>query len=138
MTRMDIRNRNNILLRCCVILLLSALGCNPKDRSSQRTAELSQDSLLLISEEWKMDSLGCEQKRNARKIEQLIDQFRLIGKDTITIIQYLGKPNHKEYHKNNTIYYYYLECGEAGKVSYDNFYCYFRGDSLFSFQRMTF
>ena len=138
MIRMAIQKRSSTWIKCLLIILPHLCGCKNKDRTSQKISELTQDSLLLISEQWKADSSGCARQRDVNKITRLIDQTKLIGKDTAVLITYLGNPNHKEYHEGKTIYYYYLECGEDGKVSYDNFYCYFRGDSLFSYQHKTF
>lgn len=137
MIRMDFQKQISVVNKYCLIFFLSFfLACNQKGESLQ--TEINQDSLILISNDWKADSLGCYGKRDAEKIKQLIDQSNLIGKDTATLIVYLGHPNHKDYQDDKVIYYYYLECGDSGKVSYDNFYCYFRGDSLFSYQHKTF
>jgi len=128
--------------RSCLLYLLFTpilfLSCSYNQRANTESKEFPQDSLLIFSENWMSDSLGCHRMRDAEKIAALIEQMNLIGKDTSSLIKYLGKPNFKERIKDKIIYYYYLECGEKGKTSYDNFYCHFRGDSLLSYQRKTF
>lgn len=124
-------------IRFLVLIPILFVSCSYNQRINTESKEFSQDSLLIFSKNWISDSSGCHKMRDAEKIKALIEQMNLIGKDTSSLIKYLGKPNFKERIKDKIIYYYYLECGE-GKTSYDNFYCHFRGDSLLSYQRKTF
>ena len=121
-----------------LILAILALGCKNNDKVKADMQSISPDSLITLSRNWINDSLGCLHLRDAEKMKILIEKMKLLGKDTSSVIQYLGTPNFIERIDDKKIYYYYLECGGSSKTSYDNFYCYFRNDSLFSYQRKTF
>lgn len=108
-------------------------SCKEKSISSQ-DAQIPHDSLLVISQSWKVDSLGCLHLRDPRKIIRLIEQTNLIGKDSTVIKQYLGEPNRVFFLKGEKYYTYWLECVGDKKISYSNFYCYFKGDSLHSYR----
>src|SRR5688572_3221489 len=118
-----------------ILVAISVFGCKTNNTSDAHTRSVSRDSLLSFSKIWKHDSLGCLNLRDAERDKILLEKMKLIGRDYSLLIQYLGPPNFIERMRDKTIYYYYLECGVSGKTSYDNFYCYFRNDSLFSYQR---
>ena len=118
------KNGNNMYRLFSLLTAILLLNCSDNQRANTESKGFSKDSLLIFSKNWISDSLGCHRMRDAEKIEALIEQLNLIGRDTSTLIKYLGKPNFKEQIEDKMIYYYYLECGE-GKTSYDNFYCHF-------------
>jgi hypothetical protein len=115
------------------MVLILQLGCNERNRHVQSTKELSQDSILLISKMWKADSSGCSRLRDPRKIVRLMEQTKLIGKDSTLIKDYLGEPNRIAIFNGHKTYTYWLECVGEKKISYSNFYCDFRGDTLNSY-----
>lgn len=113
-----------------LILCLSACGQSKKEAASV----ISKDSLEIISKQWKADSLGCSRLRDPQKIRQLITQLELVGKDSSSVINYLGSPNGKNFiGSDTTVFYYFMACGMKEGAGY-NFYCNFKGDKMFSTQ----
>jgi hypothetical protein len=86
---------------------------------------------------WKKDSTGCLRLRDYGKMKRVIEQLSLIGKDSLTVVSYLGEPNAKYGESSKRHYLYFIECGK-GKVSYSNAYCHFLQDTLYSFQGAVF
>lgn len=93
-----------------LVLLLCACGRGPNSKGGNSVI-LALDSLNKISLDWKNDSLGCMGNRNSRTISVLIKQLNLVGKDSITLINYLGKPDLKFRHDNVITFRYHMECG---------------------------
>lgn len=114
-------------------LAISIPSCKDKSHPSHKM-KISRDSLLIISQTWKTDSMGCLHLRDPGKIARLIEQTQLIGKDSSLIKEYLGEPNQVSFLKDEKCYTYWLECIGDKKISYSNFYCYFRGDSFYSYR----
>lgn len=120
-------------------MVFVTMGCGQGESRSGPSEYISKDSVLIVSSRWKSDSMGCKRLRDPEKIMAVIRTERLIGRSSGALIQYLGRPNHVEDKKNGElIYYYHIECGEKGSISYDNFYCYFSGDSLLSYVHKVF
>ena len=67
-----------------------------------------------------------------------MEQVGLIGKDTTSIIKYLGRPNYMSVNKGIKTYAYYLECYGDKKISYSNFYCHFASDTLWYFNHSVY
>lgn len=116
-----------------LILTLCLSSCG-QNRKEEVTEKISEDSLQMISKQWKEDSLGCSRLRDPQKIRQLITQLELEGKDSSLVINYLGSPNGKNFIGNDTtVFYYYMACGVNQSSSY-NFYCSFKGNKMVSIQ----
>lgn len=116
-----------------LITILSA-GCTKKESS---VTSITQDSLQIISQQWKRDSLGCERLRDPKKIRQLVNQLNLIGRDSSIVLGYLGVPNGRNFLKDSSVvYYYFMACGVKERSSY-NFYCNFKDGKLTSTQTMV-
>jgi hypothetical protein len=126
------RKMNKMQNVWCLFVFAFCLGCG---RSKKEIVTLiPQDSIEMISIEWKEDSLGCSRRRTPEKIKQLIAQVALIGKDSSLVFKYLGNPNHRKYIGNNTtVWCYYMACGIKNGSGY-NFYCRFKGGKMFSVQ----
>ena len=132
MIKMDAQNNN--VIRCLFLIpLILQFACKERNHS-QTEGKMPQDSVSIISNFWKQDSSGCLRLRDPRKIVRVIKQEGLIGMDTTSIKEYLGKPNHISFLREEKYYIYWLECIGENKISYSNFYCYFRGDSLYSYR----
>lgn len=116
-----------------LIVLIFQFACKEKNQSLS-VKEIPQDSVLIISKSWREDSLGCLHLRDPRKIVRIIEQTKLIGKDSTSVKEYLGTPNRVSFLKDEKYYTYWLECVGEKKISYSNFYCYFRGDTLYSYR----
>lgn len=130
----DFQKIDKMIRLSIIVLLTFLLSCGErKSTSIIQASEITQDSILRISEQWRADSLGCNRLRNPAKIRQLIAQLNLIGQDSTNIIQYLGKPNGKNFIGDTTVFYYFMGCSVNSRSSY-NFYCNFKGKELFSTQ----
>lgn len=111
-------------------LVLVLIGCNANNKKD--TIVLTNDSLQLISTQWKTDSLGCDRLRDPKKIRQLIDQLELVGKDSSVIIDYLGVPNGRNHiGTDTTVFIYYMACGMNHGTGF-NFYCSFAEDKMYA------
>jgi len=123
--------KNNIS-KYLLMLIIPGLSFCSKGTTKENNF-LSQDSLTQISAEWILDSTGCDRRRNPKKIRQLIIQLELVGKDSSTLIKYLGKPNGRNNLTNGVVFYYYLACSAKQRSNY-NFYCYIEKGKLLSTQ----
>lgn len=124
-----------------IALIIFLPGCSSKNDDSSKenkSIKLTSQELDEVSENWKKDSLGCLRLRDYEKIKLLIDQRKLVGKDTLSVKQYLGRPNGKIDRDGKYTLVYFLECGEKGKVSYFNFYCHFEDNVLESYSGAVF
>ncbi len=115
------------------------LSCKSPTSNRKEVPALAENQIMAIFQDWKQDSLGCLGKR--RKIDRVkvaLNQLEIAGKDSLTVVSYLGQPNfHYNYGDTLTIAYF-VECGEKGKVSYANFYCHFVNDTLWYFSNPVF
>lgn len=123
------RNKmRNVRYLSILVLCLGACGESKKEV----TRLIPQDSIEIVSNQWKEDSLGCARQRDPEKIKQLIAQLDLVGKDSSLVFKYLGSPEGKRYTGGDTtVFYYYMACGIKNGSGY-NFYCSFKGDKMFS------
>jgi hypothetical protein len=69
---------------------------------------------------------------------RLIDEVKFIGKDTLEVRKYLGKPNWITFNGDKKTYIYFLECIGDKRISYSNFYFDFRADTLFAYKHVLF
>jgi hypothetical protein len=117
-------------ISCLFILALCACACSEGKKKLVRL--VPQDSIEIISNLWKKDSLGCARQRDPEKIKQLIAQLELVGKDSSLVFKYLGVPEGIKYTGGDTtVFYYYMACGIKRGSGY-NFYCGFKGKKMFS------
>ena len=125
------------LLTIMPILLL--FSCSVKtDCQKEELVQVTDEHLDSISDNWKKDSMGCLNLRDYTQIKLLIEQRRLIGKDSLLVKQYLGQPNGKTSQGGGINFVYFLECGSTGKISHYNFYCRFNGGILESYSGAVF
>jgi len=89
---MTLKKGSNMLRCFFFVTPILFLSCRYNQHINTESQGFSEDSLLIFSENWIYDSLGCHRMRDAEKIAALIEQMNLIGKDTSTLIKYLGKP----------------------------------------------
>jgi hypothetical protein len=106
-------------------------GCDAKT-NKKKMPDISQDSALQIISQWKSDTSGCLRLRHPDKIKLVIDKFGLIGRDSVEIIKYLGRPNTKmPMGDTATVFYYFMDCPRPYKdragniISSVNFHCEF-------------
>jgi len=131
---MDVLKIKSTIIVCLIcVVAIFIMSCKDRNHSDEEV-QISSDSLMVISQLWKTDSMGCLHLRNPHKITRLIEQTNLIGKDSTLIKKYLGEPNQVSFLKGEKYYTYWLECVGEKNISYSNFYCYFRGDSLYSYR----
>lgn len=119
------------LFLCIVVLTITACNGRVKKEIAEK---IPLDSIQEISARWKEDSLGCERLRDPQKIRRLISQLELEGKDSLVLLEYLGKPNGRNFLKDSSVvFYYYMDCSVQHRSSY-NFYCIFENSKLSSTQ----
>lgn len=99
-------------VKIILIVLITVFGCSKIKPGRSRQKLLSEDSLERISYAWQQDSSRCLRNRDPVKMKFVIEQVGLIGKDTKSIIRYLGRPNYVLIHKGIKTYAYFLECYE--------------------------
>jgi hypothetical protein len=140
MIKMELERIRIVIVKCLFVVLLVQFGCRQKSHGldTVKPKDMPKDSVKLISKLWKADSLGCLQLRDPRKIKRLIKQVDLIGKDSLAVQEYLGRPNLVSFLEGKKIYAYRLECIGEKKISYSNFYCIFEGQLLRSCHHSTF
>lgn len=128
------RKSNVVPLVWCVAALLCAcfLSCNRKEKEMINL--MSEDSLNLVSREWRNDSLGCARHGDPQKISRLITQLGLIGNDSSELVKYLGTPDGRRRNQNEvTSFYYDLGCGLHNNSGY-RFICSFENGKLYHFE----
>ncbi len=121
-------------------LLLST--CKTANKKEDNVAKITLDSLTSLeikelTNNWKIDSVGCLRLRDPKKMMALTKQLKVVGKDSLAVVELLGQPNGKYGQGGDRHFVYFLECGE-GKTSYYNFYCHIRGDTVQSFSNPVF
>ena len=68
----------------------SSKNSNEKDSTVVENKDQQNDKDVV---DWKRDSCGCLDLRDIQMLERIIDHHQLVGKDTTTIIEFLGNPN---------------------------------------------
>ena len=77
------------------------VSCTSKQNDSTNTSN-AKDSIVVENKDqqndkdvadWIRDSCGCLDLRDIQMLERIIDRHQLVGKDTTTIIEFLGNPN---------------------------------------------
>lgn len=91
------------------MLLLSACHTGgDKKPSGPKTETAGTDSLAILSQQWKNDSLGCDNVRTIDSFDKLLKGYSLAQKDEAEMLKVLGTPNEEEKYSGKTIAIYYF------------------------------
>jgi hypothetical protein len=105
-----------------ILLLLSSCDINSNEKRLNNKVEVVNiDSLDILSEQWKNDSLGCDKIRSIEFFEKLFKEYSLEQKNEEGFLKILGMPNTEEkYADKKIIVYYFHSICKANRIIKDS------------------